>query len=176
MRELTRSSLRSPYPAPHRLSASAHQCGDERSEHRPEQVGARCGELVGQKPFGVDKVVIGHRVFSLQVELVALLKNHAVAVLIGVTTRPQFQDEWSYTTLLDSTRWRGHDNEHSPRGSDRSCPDFISRRCGWCSRKPLRRPSRNAQRTSGDPGPQSASEVHARLRYGCTCAGDCHNP
>uniref|UniRef100_UPI001C4E06B6 hypothetical protein n=1 Tax=Rhodococcus qingshengii TaxID=334542 RepID=UPI001C4E06B6 len=42
-------------------------------------------------------------VFSLQVELVALLKNHAVAVLIRVATRPQFQDEWSYTTLLDST-------------------------------------------------------------------------
>lgn len=41
--------------------------------------------------------------FSLQVELVALLKNHAVAVLIRVATRPQFQDEWSYTTLLDST-------------------------------------------------------------------------
>ncbi|REK78002.1 hypothetical protein DVG80_32835, partial [Rhodococcus erythropolis] len=60
-------------------------------------------ELVGQKLFGVDKVVIGHRVFSLQVELVALLKNHAVAVLIRVATRPQFQDEWSYTTLLDST-------------------------------------------------------------------------
>ncbi|OFE09218.1 hypothetical protein A5N83_08425 [Rhodococcus sp. 1139] len=47
--------------------------------------------------------MIGHRVFSLQIELVALLKNHAVAVLIGVATRPQFQDEWSYTTLLDST-------------------------------------------------------------------------
>ncbi|WP_238077145.1 hypothetical protein, partial [Rhodococcus erythropolis] len=45
-------------------------------------------------------------VFSLQVELVALLKNHAVAVLIGVATRPQFQDEWSYTTLLDSTTFQ----------------------------------------------------------------------
>jgi hypothetical protein len=37
----------------------AHQRGDEGSEHRAEQVGARRGELIGQKLFGVDEVVIG---------------------------------------------------------------------------------------------------------------------
>ncbi|OFE10867.1 hypothetical protein A5N83_00360 [Rhodococcus sp. 1139] len=60
--------------------------------------------------------MIGHRVFSLQVELVALLKNHAVAVLIRVATRPQFQDEWSYTTLLDSTQTCPLMHETSMRG------------------------------------------------------------
>lgn len=79
----------------------AHQCGDEGPEHRAQQVGACCGELVGQKLFGVDKVAIGHRVVLFQVTLVGLLKNHAVAVLIGVATRPLFQDDQSYTTLLD---------------------------------------------------------------------------
>ncbi|PCK24292.1 hypothetical protein CHR55_26820 [Rhodococcus qingshengii] len=65
--------------------------------------------------------------FSLQVELVALLKNHAVAVLIGVATRPQFQDEWSYTTLLDSTH---HGNSVDPSVGVRcilQCPSTLLR-------------------------------------------------
>ena len=122
LRELARSSLRIAIAcAAQAVCFCAHQRGDEGSEHRAQQVGARSGELVGQKLFGVDKVVIGHRVFSLQVELVALLKNHAVAVLIRVATRPRFQGNWSYTTLLDSTLGVAYDRDirrASPHGLD----------------------------------------------------------
>ena len=89
LRELVRSVLRWPQPAPHSASASGpHQSVDEQGEHLAQHIRAGAGESVGQHRRQIDIVDSGHRVYSFaRVTLDGLSKNHAMTLDHSATTR-----------------------------------------------------------------------------------------